>query len=573
MQSRYGLARVVTTLLIAVSVSSCGTTGGSDVEAQGPPPPAPETTLHVQRATYSAASDIKSPSWKLDVEIKNPGRVPVELGETLLVIETIADADAGVSFDDVTFHVRRQRGKEAPSAASVADRYMTLFGYTVQLDGTAIIPFGSLSNLTGNKGSVNLFIASLASPNIPPLPGGGFGSVAAAGQSKFNAEVIAPLVPKKRLGVVVVLPSMTATTGTTRTTRHVWYEFAAGDVKDGEALVAGTRHEGPAGAPALAALVGNEQQPIWQRRLALNWLAEDYPKEAAPVIATVLRSQSQRTLFRSAIANAGMLKSPDAAAPLAALLSTASDRGLVLLAMEALGRIGDPSVAPTIRPKVDDKDPEISRVAMIALGSLHDTASTPHLLEIFDRSKEYRPANAAAQAIIDIGDAAALQHLLQTLVNPKANEMLRRGVASALSSATAQAHVAELASVLSSKGLSYGIASDAAEALGRAGNGTALDALLSVVESGNSQAADLALRAMSRNEDSAWRNAVIKVASSPTSKSRAQALNNLGLFEVKAGATAMREATGSSDVEVRKAACAALERLKEAPPAPCGGSK
>jgi hypothetical protein len=211
MQSRNGLARIVNTLLVAVSVSSCGSTVGSDVEAQGSPAPAPETALHVQRATYNAASDIKSPSWKLDLEIKNPGRVPVEFGETLLVIETIADTDAGVPFDDVAFHVRRQRGEEAPNTASVNDRYMTLFGYTVQLDGTAIIPFGSLSSLTGNKGSVNLFIASLASPNIPPLPGGGFGSVAAAGQSKLNAEVIAPLMPKKRLGVVAVLPSMTAT--------------------------------------------------------------------------------------------------------------------------------------------------------------------------------------------------------------------------------------------------------------------------------------------------------------------------------------------------------------------------
>jgi HEAT repeat protein len=127
--------------------------------------------------------------------------------------------------------------------------------------------------------------------------------------------------------------------------------------------------------------------------------------------------------------------------------------------------------------------------------------------------------------------------------------------------------------VLASKGISYGIASDAAEALGRAGNAAALDALRSVVAAGDSQTVDLALRAMARNEDSAWRDAVIEVASSTTSKSRSKALYNLGLFEVKAGAGAIREAANSNDVEVRKAACAALERLKEAAPAPCGAAK
>jgi HEAT repeat protein len=528
----------------------------------------------VQRATYTATSDLNSPSWKIDLDIKNSTEDPLEIGETLLVIETFADTETGAAIDDATFHVRRQRLEDDSNTVSISDRYMSLFGYTVQLNGTAIIPFGALSTLTGNKSSIGLFLAALTSPNIPALPGGGFGNVASGGQATLAAEVITPLMPKKRLGVVVVLPSMTAANAASiRTTRHVWYEYAAHDVKNGETLSGATRHEAPLGSPALAAFVSDAQLPMWRQRLALNWLVEDDPKAAAPVIAEILRSESQRSLFRSAIANAGMLKSADTVAPIAALLSTTSDRGLILLATEALGRIGDPSVAPVIRPKIDDKDSGISRIAMLALGSRRDTASTPHLLRIFDASKAYATASAAAKALVNIGDAASVEHLFETFANPKANEDLRRGVADALSPELAQAHVAKLVAVLLSKNLSYGIASDAAEALGRARNGAALDALRQVVQTGDSQAANFALREMARNEDAAWRNAVIEVASWPTSKLRAQAFNNLALFNVKAGTAAMHEATRASEAEVRKAACTALERLKEATPAPCAGSK
>lgn len=557
-------------LRVACMASALAAAGCATDAAQAPA--TPDVALQVQRATYTATSDVKSPSWKLNVTIKNPGRAPIVLGETLLVIETIADSTAGAPFDDVTFHVRRLRGKD-DNATSIADRYMTLFGYSVELDGTAIIPFGALSDLTGSKGSINLFIASMASPRIPALAGGGFGTVPASGQASFDAEVIAPVGPKKRLGMVVVLPSLTVTTTPGRSTRHVWYEFPVADANDGDRLANGVKHESPEGAPGLVALARNAQAPIWQRRLALNWLVEDFPKDAASVLGELLRSESQRSLFRAAIANAGMLKSREAAAPLAALLAGTSDRGLTLLSLEALGRIGDASVASTIRPLVDNKDAEIGRAAMLALGALHDAESTAHLLDVFSRSKDYRPAWAAAKAIIDIGDPAAVARLLGTLANPKAVEIQRRAVASALTATVAAANLSELAVVLTAKDIQYGLASDAAEAIGRVGTPVALDTLRGLVDTAKPETADLVIRAMTRNEDPVWRNAVIDVATSPTSKLRGKAIYYLGIFEVKAALPALREAAAGADPDIRKAACSALDSLKDPKPPSCGASK
>jgi HEAT repeat protein len=345
------------------------------------------------------------------------------------------------------------------------------------------------------------------------------------------------------------------------------------EANEGEVLGKGVKHDSPENADGLEALVRNAEAPIWRRRLALNWLAEDYPGNATSVLRDILKSESQRSLFRSAIANAGMLKSREAAAPLAALLAATSDRGLTLLSLESLGRIGDDTVATSIRPLVDHKDVEISRAAMLALGALRDGQSTARLLEVFSRSKEYRPAWAAARAIVDIAEPAAIDKLFATLADPKAVVLQRQGVADALTPKVAGTRLAELAVVLAAPDIPYGLASDVAEAIGRAGTPAALDTLRGLVDTTKPQTADLVVRAMTRKDDPAWRNAVIAIAGSNVSRLRGKAIYYLGLFEVRAALPALREAAVSADPEIRKAACSALDSLKDATPTSCDAKK
>jgi HEAT repeat protein len=189
-------------------------------------------------------------------------------------------------------------------------------------------------------------------------------------------------------------------------------------------------------------------------------------------------------------------------------------------------------------------------------------------MAVFNRSKDFR-SNAAATALVQIGEQASIAELLRTIDNTRASETARRAATQALSPGLAQSHVDQLARIMTNSPRAYGLASDAAEALGRASDSKALAALLAASESGNDQVADLAIKELTRNEMRNWREAVIRLASSAQAKYRRKAIFYLGVFKVALAAPTIREATASIDPEIKRAACSALESMHEAKPADC----
>jgi HEAT repeat protein len=450
----------------------------------------------------------------------------------------------------------------------LADRYGSLFGYSVETDGTAIIPFSSLQSLAGSQGGFSLFLATMTSPNLPVMPGGGFGRLPGNGSLDMSAEVIAPVGPKERGAVVVILPSLTPQSGASHAPRHIWFEYVAGNPQQGDSLLGGVMHEEPASVDRLVQDIRNDSLPPWRRRFALNWLVEDHPTEAEPIVLEVLSRESGRSLFTSAIADAGMLKARGAVTSLSRIVASTHDTATIALAIAALAMIGDVSAAPAIRPLIAATNAELSRTAILALGALRDSSSVSALMAVFNRSKDFR-SNAAATALVQIGEQASIAELLRTIDNTRASETARRAATQALSPGLAQSHVDQLARIMTNSPRAYGLASDAAEALGRASDSKALAALLAASESGNDQVADLAIKELTRNEMRNWREAVIRLASSAQAKYRRKAIFYLGVFKVALAAPTIREATASIDPEIKRAACSALESMHEAKPADC----
>ncbi|HEX6367518.1 MAG TPA: HEAT repeat domain-containing protein [Longimicrobium sp.] len=557
------LARAAGILLSAATVAC----GGDDA-----PLVTPDVDLSVVRSQYKATSDVQSPSWIVRATIRNRGPRVWEFGEGLLLVETIRGAGRAAAdslgIEDLTFDVQRLRTEADSFPSRFASRYVTTFGYWVHPDGRSFVPFSSLNELTGGRGSVSLWVASLSSPKLPIFSGGAFGRVSARSESRFDAEVISPIGPKERGGIVVVLPTLTPTGGVDRAPRHVWYEFAAATLSVGDSLSGGVRHEAPLGAAALTEDVRDQQLPSWRRRFTLNWLVEDHPQEAVPVVVEILNRGEQGSLWRSAVANAGILRTREAVPALVPLLSSEINRGTTILVIEALAQIRDPRALPALRSKLEDEDADIRRTAVVALGSLKDTTSLPDMMAFFRRSTDFPTASAAATAIIKTGSEPGVRELVETLSDPSADEAVRAAVADALTPEMAQRYVEQLAAILSANPPSF-LASNVANALGRAGNARAFDVLKAAAEETNAEAARAVIQTLAQSEREEWRDVVINLARSERSRQRGTALYYLGVFEVRKAIPLIQEASGSSDEEVRINACNALEALKVTKPHAC----
>ena len=198
-------------------------------------------------------------------------------------------------------------------------------------------------------------------------------------------------------------------------------------------------------------------------------------------------SSSDQEERRDAVMRLGNLHSPEASRAAAPGLSDPSPVVRATAAKAVLSLPPEESVA-VLLPSLKDKDEFVRREVAYALGRTRSRSATAALSERLMNDKEDGVRAAAAVALGDIADEAAVVTLAGTLApellargNAKRkreqNVFVLRAAAVALGQIASRAGVPALISVLSNEKLDSDVRREAARSLGRIGDPAAVPAL------------------------------------------------------------------------------------------------
>ena len=167
------------------------------------------------------------------------------------------------------------------------------------------------------------------------------------------------------------------------------------------------------------------------------------------------------------------------------------------VALDALGKMGDESVAPLLIRAMGDTDGAVRSAAMTALGRLRIRAAVPALLKCMS-SPEHTVCISAANALGEIGDPSCVPALIDALQNP--NAQIRSSVAGALGKLCDQRAVPALTDTLRNDSDEY-TRCFAAEALGGIGDTSAVSGLIEAVRDADEPVRSAAVLALGRLRD------------------------------------------------------------------------
>ncbi|MGN6664281.1 MAG: HEAT repeat domain-containing protein [Solirubrobacterales bacterium] len=146
------------------------------------------------------------------------------------------------------------------------------------------------------------------------------------------------------------------------------------------------------------------------------------------LVSALDEAKARSALRRVWLVNAlGRLGDSKAVEPLAQVVSTDPSSQVRLMAVIALGQIGDPAGAPVVRKEASSRGATDQMYAIQALARMRDHGSVPLLIERL-RSANRSVRVFAADALGEIGDAAATLPLIEALGDP----YVRRAAAVAL---------------------------------------------------------------------------------------------------------------------------------------------
>jgi HEAT repeat protein len=484
----------------------------------------------VLRATLSRGEfktgNLTSPTWKVTLVVQNGTDQTLELGESLMVIETIKNSPVYLSN-----YLTRERAEPVERLRRARERYLLLWGYEVDPKGTALIPFLALQGLVGSSSQsfMDLFLATLTSPRVETYEGLGYGQVSPHAERRLETEIVAPLGLKlEREEIAVVLPSFRPLGPPAGARTYTVCRFLpALGYRPLETVTVTT------GVAELTATVENADLPLWRRIFALNWLAEEHLGEAEGLLLRLAAEAKENPALRNAaILNLGAWQIKAAVAPLLGVLESAAEENIRGNAIEALGDIGDRAAVAKLRPYLDHANEGVGTAAITALGKLKDAESVAALSAILlDKKKEARH-EAGAAALGAIGDEAAISTLTSCLGSEKTGERLRLQIISAL---------------------------------GAVGGPQALAAVSRAAESRSENTREAALRALLKMPDAGAADRVVTLAARPDYASQMDALRLLSGQAVESARPAMRRlvADKTAKSKARQMACDVLASLSD----------
>ena len=239
------------------------------------------------------------------------------------------------------------------------------------------------------------------------------------------------------------------------------------------------------------------------------------------------------------------------------------------VAVDALGKVGDESVAPLLMRATGDTDGAVRSAAMTALGRLRIQAAVPALLQCMS-SPEHTVCISAANALGEIGHPSCVPALIDALQNP--NAQIRSSVAGALGKLCDQRAVPALIDTLRDDRDEY-TRCFAAEALGGIGDASAVSGLIEAVRDADEPVRSAAVLALGRLRDHHATPALIRTLEDLEEDDSPRTLAAHALVEIGAeeGTEALTVALDGDNPVVRAHAAIALDsagKLLTLDPAP-----
>lgn len=346
---------------------------------------------------------VKCPTWIIAVSIKNHTSNALELGESLMVVESIKDNPLYLPS-----YLARERAGRVDHLHRISERYLLLWGYKVDKEGSALIPFTALGGMVGSsaEGFLSLFSATLNSPKVEVYPGLGYGSVNPSAERKLRIELVAPLgYRQEKQEIFVVLPSFRPRGRTTGAKTYTICRFDASEQHNLlETISIATN------VADLSTIVKDESLPLWRRIFAMNWLAEEHRREAVNLLLQYATSSNQPDGLRNAaITNLGAWQIKTAVTPLLESLDSADNDNIKKNTIEALGDIGDQAAAAKVRSYLNNANDDVAFAAIEAAGKLKDGEAVAPLNAILQDNKKTKLHKACTAALQAIGKGANLQ--------------------------------------------------------------------------------------------------------------------------------------------------------------------
>jgi HEAT repeat protein len=553
----------------------------------------------ITRSSFKSGN-ATSPSWKVEITIKNLTNKQLELGESLIILETARVFPLYVGNYGV-----RELEQPTDHVKNFKDRYMLDWGYTANATGFGIVVFPVSS------GSANdLFMALLSSAGAPGIgehEGAGYGQIKPRSERTFTAEIPTPFgITKSELRdqIIVVLPRMRVLGNTVLQMSHTIFRFNVKDLKEGDTFDAAENFQIPLTPQDLRAIVTDDKQPIWLRLFALNWFAETNSKEATDLllqyatanysytkqdlavkpeeldptkieVALLEKIKSVTTAYVlqiSSIVNLGTWKIKSSSVSLAALLQKTDNRILKLVTIEALGEIGDLTAASSVRPFIKDSDEAISNTAIEAVGKLKDAESVSTLLEILVKGKETKSARLkaddayykAATALGAIGSREAIDGLIGVMRNSKETK-LRVAAAKTLENISSAEVAASLIAVVSDNKTPDELKTVVISNLSKIGGTEAIAAIRNAAESNSDTVRRSAITALAGIKDPVAVSSLIALVERSNYPSRDYAIYNLGESKITDSLPVLRRIVvdKQSPTDVRVSACSALTKMQD----------
>jgi HEAT repeat protein len=213
---------------------------------------------------------------------------------------------------------------------------------------------------------------------------------------------------------------------------------------------------------------------------------------------------------RDALMKLGAMNHPDAARVAMSALND-SEPVVRVTAVHAMASLPASDTVAALTPLLTDKLEFVRREAANALGVTHSRAAVQPLIQLLTTDKEASVRAAAAVALGKIRDEATVVPLVNVLTGTAAgkksktgeNEFVMRAAAESLGQIGSRAAVPTLIATLGNQEMPTDVRRSAAIALGAIGDATAvpsLQAALGAEDPFLSEAANLALRQITRNK-------------------------------------------------------------------------
>lgn len=479
-------------------------------------------------------------TWKVVVTVSNYTGKPVRFGESMVVLEKAPQID-----DLIGIYVIRESEHPTAHFPSLATRYGLLWGLSVDTVVSALWPIGALP---GGAGNVNAFLLMLGMQAVKPyFPGGGYPPVGPGRQVVFSEEVLMPL--KNEPTSVLLLPPPAIEDGKQPAQTVLRFDPADTSQKVIRSLDA-TRYAFD--EASTATLANDAAQPGWLRLHALNWAAESRFAAVAADLMRIAADENVSTQLRATAMLNLALHHHTAATPIILdRLSVARDTAERGVAVAALGEMGDPAVAVSIRPLLGAGDLLTYRAAT-ALGKLRDTAAVAPLLAQLKNDKANEVAPALAGALVAIGTPAVWDGFVAVSRNRQLTFAARTESIEALGKAKRSGALPALLAIAADNSDTDGVRMRALTALGEIGGAEAWAAIRATTDSHNTSVALSAVETLARSKDSSNAAFIADIARKPRHPMRVHAIQQIGYQNITTAEPALfailRDPATASDV-------------------------